>query len=199
MDFANRGGRFTAQTPKKSFEPEMPQQHKNSGKGMDIGKLGGILMVIGVAALLTVVVGALVFGGKYSYRSESKLIETDKYQAVFLESTDGQVYFGKLSVYNSSLYVLKDIYYLRVEQPIQPEGEQTKNNVSLAKLGKELHGPEDYMYISRDKVLFWENLTDEGQVVKAIKQYQENGPQDTSTSNSTTTDTTATEEETTNP
>ena len=30
------------------------------------------------------------------------------------------------------------------------------------------------MFISRDKVLFWENLKEDGQVVKAIREYQKN-------------------------
>ena len=44
----------------------------------------------------------------------------------------------------------------------------------LQKLGSELHGPEDQMVINRDQVQFWENLKDDGQVVKAITTYKAN-------------------------
>ena len=105
------------------------------------------------------------------------------YQAVFL--TNGQVYFGKLSAHGS--YVeLTDIYYLQVTQPLQqasssenatPTSTGTANsnqqpNIQLIKLGSELHGPTDAMYIEKDKVLFWENMKDDSKVVTAIKQYK---------------------------
>lgn len=96
-------------------------------------------------------------------------IKKNQYQAVFL--TNGQVYFCKLSSVTSTYVTCKDIYYLQVQQSVQP-AEQTDANkpqVQLAKLGSELHGPEDEMQISRDQVLFWENLKDNSKVVDAIK------------------------------
>jgi hypothetical protein len=38
-----------------------------------------------------------------------------------------------------------------------------------------LHCPDDQMFIARDQVLYWENIQDKGQVVTAIKEYQESG------------------------
>ena len=109
-------------------------------------------------------------------------IQRDKYQAVFL--TNGQVYFGKLAGASGDSMQLTDVYYLQVQQDVQgetstdqtqaPTEDAAKNDesqVSLAKLGSELHGPEDAMQINRDQVLFWENLTDESKVVSAIKQH----------------------------
>ena len=93
----------------------------------------------------------------------------------FLDSQDNQVYFGDLQVLNEDMYILTNIYYVRVETPIQPEGidQQAQPNISLAKLGNELHGPLDVMYIRRDKVLYWENLKDDGQVATAITRFEE--------------------------
>lgn len=96
-----------------------------------------------------------------------------QYQALFL--TNGQVYFGHIKNVNSGYVKLTDIYYLQVQQQVQPKdnnqsGQQPQ--VSLAKLGSELHGPEDTMYVSRDQVLFWENLKADGKVTQAIKDYQ---------------------------
>lgn len=100
----------------------------------------------------------------------AQAVNKDKYQAVFL--TNGQVYFGKIDTITANSYVLKDIYYLQVQQDVQGEKAQTEENkdqnLSLAKLGSELHGPDDVMYIEGKQVLFWENLKDDGQVVKAI-------------------------------
>lgn len=112
-------------------------------------------------------------------QSGAYAVDTNKFQAVFL--TNGQVYFGKASSMGSSYIDLKNIYYLQVQQSVQPSTDKPasdnaaaagESQVSLTKLGKELHGPTDEMHISREQVLFWENLTDDSTVVKAIKDYE---------------------------
>ena len=104
-------------------------------------------------------------------------VKGKQYQAVFL--TNGQVYFGKLKNPDSAYVKLTDIYYLQVQQTVQPDQQKEdankQPNVSLAKLGSELHGPEDTMYISRDQILFWENLKEDGKATQAIKDYQSGG------------------------
>lgn len=129
-----------------------------------------------VKAIILVIVIALILGGGYFLKTQlmgnnfAQAVNKDKYQAVFL--TNGQVYFGKIDKITANSYVLKDIYYLQVQQDVQGEKAQTDENkdqnLSLAKLGSELHGPDDVMYIEGKQVLFWENLKDDGQVVKAI-------------------------------
>ncbi len=122
--------------------------------------------------------------------SISSKIDTSKYQAVFLNSADGQVYFGKLKVLNDKYYELSDIYYVRVEQ-VQPDKNnaqaQPQQNISLAKLGNEIHGPQDFMYINRDSIMFFENLKDDGQVVKAITEYKKNPTQNNQQNTNTNT------------
>ena len=106
-------------------------------------------------------------------------LNSKQYQAVFL--TNGQVYFGKLSLEDSGHASLSDIYYLQVQQ-VQPESnETTQGKLTLIKLGNEIHGPDDQMTINTDQILFWENLKDEGKVVQAIKKYQSEGPTKEST------------------
>ena len=100
-----------------------------------------------------------------------------QYQAIFL--TNGQVYFGKMSGANNQWVTVKDIYYLQVQQQVQPKDETASTeqpNLTLVKLGNELHGPVDEMSINRDQVLFWENLKSDGKVVDAIVRYQKEGP-----------------------
>ena len=41
--------------------------------------------------------------------------------------------------------------------------------IELVKLGKELHGPRDNMMISNYQLLYFENLSDDSQVVKTIE------------------------------
>lgn len=101
-----------------------------------------------------------------------KQINQDQNQAVFLEG--GQVYFGKITEITKDTMKLKDIYYLKtgsVDKTGSPVGAE---DISLVKLGSELHGPEDAMIIERKNVTFWENLKNDGQVSKAIAEFKKN-------------------------
>ena len=104
-------------------------------------------------------------------------INSNEYQALFL--TNGQVYFGKLTDPDNTYVKLTDIYYLQVQQSVQPGTSSTSasnSKISLTKLGNELHAPEDEMFVARDQVLFWENLKSSGKVVQAIEAYQAQHP-----------------------
>ena len=100
-------------------------------------------------------------------------ISSDAYQAVFL--TNNQVYFGKLDNLNSQYPVLRDVFYLQITQDLQPrpENAQPITNINLVKLGGEIHGPEDVMYLNRDQIMFYEDLQDDSQVTQAIEKYLE--------------------------
>ncbi|MEK7162114.1 MAG: hypothetical protein AAB729_05510, partial [Patescibacteria group bacterium] len=110
-------------------------------------------------------------------------IKSSAYNAVFL--TNGQVYFGKMSEASDGYTTLKDIYYLQVvQQPgLQGSGQteqqqQAQSQISLVKLGNELHGPVDEMKISKSQILFYESMKEDSQVVQAINNYKAN-PQGT--------------------
>ena len=184
-------------------QPMAPQQHStgvmpaiNKKKRLSSSQLIAGVMLFSVAILATLVLIFMVIGGSKGLDSA---VKKDRYQAVFLNSQDGQVYFGKLTAYNQQYYRLTDIFYVRVENKIQPEGQAqanasaTQQSISLAKLGNELHGPEDEMFISKDKVLFWENLKNDGQVVKAITEYKKNPDASKQSTTNTGTDTPATD------
>lgn len=146
------------------------QMHHNGGSSK-MGSSGKKTWVtVAVAVVVLVVLGLGV--GMYKMMTANAGVKTSQYQAVFL--SNGQVYFGKLSNISDRYVKLNDIYYLQVQQAVQPAEKDSSEQpqVSLAKLGSELHGPEDEMLINRDQVLFWENLKDEGKVVKAIKDNQ---------------------------
>lgn len=124
----------------------------------------GTIIVIGIIALLLVNPG-----------NEARLVEKDKYQAVFLDN--GQVYFGRINSMNNSHIDLVSIYYLNVDDSIQPtDGTEANQNVTLKKLGCELHGPTDRMVINREHVVFWENLRSDAKVTEAITEWVGNNP-----------------------
>lgn len=127
-----------------------------------------IVSAVVVALIAIVVVVALFF-----YRaSTGGTIDTGKYQAVFF--TNGQVYFGKLQTLNDSYMKLTDVFYLQTkatESNPQATASETAADVQLVKLGDEVHGPEDAMIISKDQVLFFENLKKDGKVSASIDQY----------------------------
>jgi hypothetical protein len=128
-----------------------------------------VKICIMIAALL-----AVICLGCWGWRMiQNDGIMRDRYQAVFL--TNGQVYFGHLSDTRDDYVRINDIYYLQVQQSVQPQDAQKTDDqqkVSLAKLGGELHGPENQMVINRSQVLFWENLKNDSKVVKAIQENQ---------------------------
>lgn len=107
-------------------------------------------------------------------------VDTSRYQAVFF--TNGQVYFGRLQVLNGEYLKLTDIFYLQNQSTAQTQDNpqqtadkqnQDQSKVQLIKLGNEIHGPEDAMVISRDQVLFYENLKPDGKVAQSIQQYKQ--------------------------
>ena len=100
-------------------------------------------------------------------------VDPKTYQAVFL--ANNQVYFGKLHL-GRDWVRLNDIYYLRVSRQLQPPTEngeqQVQQSLQMIKLGGELHQPEDEMFIDPDKILFWENLRRDSQVVQFIESFK---------------------------
>lgn len=95
------------------------------------------------------------------------LVDKNKWQSVFL--TNGQVYFGHLKEQNRDYAILKNTYYLRMAE--QPSSQQ-QQQINLVKLGSELHGPEDIMYIPKEQIVFWENLKSDSLVVRSINQLE---------------------------
>lgn len=166
----NRGGE----------EPQASQPAGHTGgakrKGTKARAVSAVLLV-GVVLLVAALLGVVTNAGT---KPESKFVDGSKLQAVFLNG--GQVYFGNIKDLNDKYLRMDNIYYLRVNQTVQPnqanaQGQQpAQNDISLVKLGCELHGPADEMQINRDMVIFWENLKNDGQVAKAVADYKKQNP-----------------------
>lgn len=181
MDFMNRGNRPVQQNTPTAPDTNLgsapkPASKPSKGNRSDkLVKIGYIGFLIAIVVLIVAMLFSLVFNqGKDS--KESGYVNKDQYQAVFLNG--GQVYFGKVTDLNSKYINLNDIYYLRVNQQVQPDQQQNTNanDISLVKLGCELHGPEDSMVINREQVIFWENLKADGQVAKAVEEFVKANP-----------------------
>ncbi len=130
--------------------------------------------------LMAIILAVIIFLGFIYRENLADLFTKDdpnlsSYQAVFL--TNGQVYFGKVTRKDSSYVVLGDVFYLQANKQLQPQTDEAKaasSQLSLVKLGSELHGPSDVMHINRDQILFFEDLKKDSRVVKAIDEYQNN-------------------------
>lgn len=144
-----------------------------------------VAILFGVAILLVLM--ALSFARVDSKSTETKYVDTGKYQAVFLNN--GQVYFGKISTLTDKYVDLRGIYYL-TQSTTTSGGQQTATgDYTLVKLGcQQIHYPTDQMLINRDQVTFWENLSKDGKVAKSIEEFKKqnpNGPNCSEVSNQT--------------
>lgn len=159
------------EVPVTASRASAPQRHAAPQKK---SKKWLTLPIIVIAILLLAAAG---WFGWSQLRSAGPAIDSNKYQAVFF--TNGQVYFGKLSSVDKEYLKLTDIFYLQSQQTPEatdsenPQTTSTKqDNVQLIKLGNEVHGPEDKMVISKDQVLFYENIKTEGKVAQSIQNYK---------------------------
>ncbi len=159
-------------------------QMQNQGGVPEIGTKSGSKMpwIVLLVVIVAIAVAGVLFRDKlFSKGGSVSMSKSGSYQAVFL--TNGQVYFGKIEGMKNDFLTIKDIYYLQVVQPPlqgtpatgQPSPEtQAQPQISLVKLGNELHGPTDEMHVSRAQILFYEDLKADGSVVKAIDAYKAN-------------------------
>jgi hypothetical protein len=152
-------------------EPAAPATSRRSDKSRTPVQTTLMWLLSAVAVVVLAWFALKAFG----FLTQDAAVNGKEYQAVFL--TNGQVYFGKFSHTDSDYVKLTDIFYLQVQQSVQPSSSSSNQQpqVSLAKLGGELHGPEDVMYIAKSQVLFWENLKTSGKVTQAIQKYNQGG------------------------
>lgn len=124
---------------------------------------------LGIILALLVLGGLVKLGASYGIVPSVDFPATSgkKWQAVFL--VNNQVYFGRLKNYNRGYVRLDDVYYLQITQALQPQAPGQPPQLNLVKLGGELHGPEDRMFIPKDRILFFEDMKADSQVVQAIE------------------------------
>lgn len=106
----------------------------------------------------------LWFGPSLVLAVQVKWLEySPRYVAVYL--SNGQSLYGHLRGMNSRTMKLTNIYYL---QSVTVEDKATTN---LIKRGtQEITSPDDYLYIDREQILFWEVVGAKSQVMNVINQ-----------------------------
>jgi hypothetical protein len=134
-----------------------------------------MILIVTIIVVFIVVLGMKYLPGMIDPIAKAS---ASQWQGVFL--TNGQVYFGKVKGVSGKTLNLEEIYYLQVvEKPLQRTQEggdksnQTQQELTLIKLGNEIHGPTDAMTINREHILLTVKLKDDSRVVQAIKQYLE--------------------------
>lgn len=189
MDFNNRNVQPAAAPGGQTNSAGTPSAKRNKPNQGKWSRVGVVAAVVAVAVVLGATIVLSATGGT---KPEGKYVDGSKLQAVFLNT--GQVYFGNVKSLNGKYVVLTNIYYLQTSN--SGTGNNASTNVTLVKLGCELHEPLDQMLINRDQVTFWENLGDNGQVAKAVKTFEQQNPngqkcadQSTSASNNSTSNT----------
>lgn len=159
------------EAPRYESKPARRSSHRHTEEKAPKGKMW--------AYISATVVAAIVVAGGVWFVATSVLgtpgVDSSKYQAVFF--TNGQVYFGKLQQLGNGYLKLTDVYYLQTqttdEDSTNPQSTaKEQQNTTLIKLGEEIHGPEDAMIVSKDQVLFYENLKKDGKVSQSIEQYK---------------------------
>lgn len=187
MDFMNRPNRPT-QGAASGNAPTRSSRFKDS----TAVKAAYFVMLVSAAILALALIGFIAIGQP---NREAQQVDKTKLQAVFLSG--GQVYFGHIRKIDQNYVRLTDIYYLKVNQQVQPDAKASDQTAVpvLVPLGCELHRPQNEMLINRSQLVFWENLKDnqpENTVPGAVKKYLADNPngQDcdkvTSSTNSTT-------------
>lgn len=173
--------------PKTPSKPDRSRQPKRDILAMG-GRLGTNVLLFIVALLVAAVVW-LIYSAAPT--PERHYIDSTKMQAVFLNT--GQVYFGDIQSLDKDYLVLTNVFYLQSSSSNGSSSTSSStanaNDVSLIKLGCELHKPYDQMVINANEVTFWENIQDDGQVGKAVAKYDQQNPDGQKCSTQSTTNT----------
>jgi hypothetical protein len=122
-----------------------------------------LLIVIALIVVLLVVRTQLFRAGLSTLFAPgaAELIDRNAYQAIFL--ANGSTYFGKLQEQGEAWFALTDVFYL---------ASTDQSGAQLVKRGSEPQGPREPMIVSKQQVLFIENLREDGEIVTAIKRFK---------------------------
>ncbi len=144
-----------------------PRQSRPTRKSYEPKKLA-ILLSISLVVATIISVASWLFFDFYNYSG----IDRSRYQAVYLNNEN--VYFGKVEYLLNGNLLLHDVFRVQAgESNAEKTDNQTEptGRLRLIKPGKEMHAPDDKMLISRNEVLFIENISADGEVTKAIVEY----------------------------
>ncbi len=133
--------------------------------------------------IIIAIIAVILLGVVVAWQLLSSQIQSDKYQAVFLNN--GQVYFGKLHGYYGSKPYMTEVHYFQANSQTAAT-ESSSANQLLVKLGSEVHAPEGKIILNKDAIMFVENLTEESKVTEAIKKEAQSSDSSTNQSGTIT-------------
>ncbi|HAC56223.1 TPA: hypothetical protein DCF80_01870 [Candidatus Saccharibacteria bacterium] len=147
------------------------QQHPAATAGRPKRRKDRDQLFIAIGGVVIVLVGLVT----WLWMSAPERPLADRYQAVFLDN--GQAFFGKLKNVTGEYLVIEEAYRAQAQDlPSDATDEQKEavaNNVSLIKVGKEVYGPENAVRVRAEQVVYWQNLTPDSKVSKAIEDNDE--------------------------
>lgn len=154
--------------PKQNLEEDrekIAEEKRPSGAALGFFKF--LFKILAVLALL-----AIVFWGSTKIDLlNDKNPNENAYSAVFL--ANGQVYFGKILENSKNEIVLSDVFYLQVNNNSGQLGSNSiQSGFNLIKMGNEIHGPTDKIFINKSQIVFYEYLREDSKVVESIKNYK---------------------------
>ena len=98
----------------------------------------------------------------------------DQWTGVFL--TNGQAYFGHYYDGPGDYARLREVYYVLATQlQSQDPKNPPQTQLSLQKLGGEIHGPTQEMRVAKQQILFLEDLRADSPVVSSIRALKQGG------------------------
>lgn len=123
-----------------------------------------VLISLAVVVLIVAValIAAAVARATTSTNPLATAVNANEYQAVFL--TNGQVFFGRLTVPGGDYYYLRHVYYLSSRAGTK----SSQGGLTIQKLTNDVHGPEDLVVLSRAQVLYVENLRPNGRAAQIL-------------------------------
>ncbi len=107
--------------------------------------------------LLTVIVVLVI--AILGFASWKVFFEKDSWSAVYLKT--GDLYFGKLQTFPS--YGLSQVYLFQVNK------ENTQNPLSVQRFKNVFWGPEDFLSLNREEVVWTAKLRSESELVKLVE------------------------------
>lgn len=128
-----------------------------------------VVLVIGVVYLI---LNSAFFSGSALSKAYNSMSNSSGYQAVVLNDSNLNIYFGKVvGESNGSLYLTK-VFYLKANTGTSGAKASLSQQYSLVHLTPTYsYGALDEMKINSSNVLFTENLSTQSSVYKAILNY----------------------------
>src|SRR5258708_2321770 len=123
MDFTQRNAHHNQSSTSDVTAGGPTAHHRGRPRGYSWLRLSSILLLFSSTILVVALIISIVNGGP---SNQTKYVNTKENQAVFL--SNGQVYFGHITTLNDKYMRLDAIYYLQVNQQVQPDGKTQTGN-----------------------------------------------------------------------